>query len=111
MNDDELMTMVQEASFRYYWEAAEPNSGLALENIHGRQNMIASGASGFGIMALLVGTERKFITRKQSVDRFIRIVNFLNKAETFHGAYPHFIDGLTGKIVPFLEQETMGQIL
>lgn len=101
MSDDELMTMVQEASFRYYWEAAETNSGLAKENMHGRHNMIASGASGFGIMALLVGTERKFITRKESVDRFVKIVNFLDKAETFHGAYPHFIDGPTGKAVPF----------
>ncbi len=108
MNDEELMTMVQEASFRYYWEAAEPNSGLAMENIHGRHHMIASGASGFGIMALLVGTERKFITRQQSVDRFVRIVNFLQKAETFHGAYPHFIDGLTGKVVPFFGSKDNG---
>ncbi len=63
MTDDELLTMVQEACFRYYWEGAEPNSGLAKENIPGRQNMIATGASGFGIMALIVGTERKFITQ------------------------------------------------
>ncbi len=108
MSDEELLTMVQEASFMYYWEAAEPNSGLAKENIHGRHNMIASGASGFGIMALLVGTERKFITRKQSVDRFVKIVNFLDKAETFHGAYPHFIDGLTGKVVPFFGTKDNG---
>lgn len=101
MKDDELLTMVQEACFRYYWEGAEPNSGLARENIHGRHNMIASGASGFGIMALLVGAERKFITRKEAVERFVRMVKFLDKAETFHGAYPHFIDGLTGKAVPF----------
>ena len=108
MSDDELMTMVQEASFRYYWEAAEPSSGLSKENIHGRHNMIASGASGFGIMALLVGTERKFITRQQSVERFVRIVNFLDKAETFHGAYPHFIDGTTGMVVPFFGKRDNG---
>ena len=93
MTDDELLTMVQEASFRYYWEAAEPNSGLAKENIHGRHNMIATGASGFGIMALIVGTEKKFITRKESVERFVKIINFLEKADRFHGVYPHFIDG------------------
>jgi len=101
MTDDELLTMVQEASFRYYWEAAESNSGLAKENISGRQNMIAAGASGFGIMALLVGTERKFISRENAVDRFVKIVNFLDKAETFHGMFPHFIDGPTGKVEPF----------
>ncbi len=108
MNDDELLTMVQEACFRYYWEGAEPYSGLARENISGRQNMIATGASGFGIMALIVGTERKFITREQSVERFIKIVNFLENAETFHGVYPHFMDGTTGKVVAFFGKRDNG---
>jgi len=108
MTDDELLTMVQEASFRYYWEGAEPTSGLARENIAGRQNMIATGASGFGIMALIAGTERKFITREESVERFTKIVNFLEKAEAFHGVYPHFLDGTTGKVVTFFGKRDNG---
>jgi exo beta-1,2-glucooligosaccharide sophorohydrolase (non-reducing end) len=108
MTDDELLTMVQEACFRYYWEGAESNSGLAKENIPGRQNMIACGASGFGIMALLVGTERKFITREVSVERFVKIVNFLEKAESFHGVYPHFMDGPIGKVEPFFGHRDNG---
>src|SRR5688500_17319426 len=95
-NDDELLDMVQEAHFRYYWEGAEKNSGLALENIHGRRHMIATGASGFGIMALITGAERKFITRQQLVERFLKITSFLEKADKFHGAFPHFLDGSTG---------------
>lgn len=101
MTNDEFLTMVQKACFRYYWEGAEKVSGMAKENIPGRTNMIAAGASGFGIMALIVGTERKFITRKQSVERFLKITSFLEKAEKFHGAFPHFIDGSTGKVEPF----------
>jgi hypothetical protein len=108
MTDDQLLTMVQEACFRYYWEGAETTSGLAKENILGRTTMIASGASGFGIMALIAGTERNFITRKQSVGRFIRIVNFLENAEKFHGAFPHFIDGPTGKVEPFFGDRDNG---
>ena len=108
MTDNELLTMVQQACFRYYWEAAEPNSGLALENIHGRHDMVAAGASGFGIMALIVGTERKFISRKDAVERFLKIVNYLNRAETFHGAYPHFINGPTGKVEPFFGMKDDG---
>ena len=108
MSNDELLSMVQEASFRYYWEAAETNSGLAKENSAGRQNMIATGATGFGIMALITGTERKFISRKESVERFVKIVNFLEKAETFHGAYPHFINGPTGKAEPFFGKRDNG---
>lgn len=108
MTDDDLLTMVQEASFRYYWEGEEPNSGLARENIPGRQQMIASGASGFGLMALLVGTERQFITRQQSVERFLKIISFLEKTETFHGAFSHFIDGPSKKVEPFFGNRDNG---
>lgn len=108
MTDDELLTMVQEASFRYYWEGAESFSGMAKENIPGRQHMVACGASGFGTMALIVGTERGFITREESVTRFVQIVNFLEKAESFHGVYPHFIDGPTGKVEAFFGNQDNG---
>ena len=101
MNDSALLDMVQEANFRYYWEGAETNSGLALEDIPGRHHMIAAGASGFGMMALIAGAERKFITHQQAVDRFDKITSFLIKTEKFHGAFPHFINGETGKVVPF----------
>ena len=100
-SDEELMDMVQEASFRYYWEGAEPNSGLARENIPGRKNMIATGASGFGIMAIIVGVERGFITRDQAVQRMKKIVSFLGGCDTYHGAVSHFIDGPTGKTTAF----------
>ncbi len=108
MSDNELLTMVQEACFQYYWEGAEENSGLAEENIPGRRNMIASGASGFGIMALIVGTERKFITREQSIERFLKIVSFLDRAATFHGAFSHFIDGPTARAEPFFGKRDNG---
>jgi exo beta-1,2-glucooligosaccharide sophorohydrolase (non-reducing end) len=108
MTDDELLTMVQEACFRYYWEGAEEKSGMARENIPGRQNMIATGASGFGIMALVVGTERNFITRDESVDRFLQILAFLEKADRFHGVYGHFMDGPTGKVEPFFGSRDNG---
>ncbi|NVO19413.1 MAG: hypothetical protein HXX13_06920 [Bacteroidetes bacterium] len=101
LSDEELLTMVQEASFRYYWEGAEAKSGLSKEDIPGRQNMIATGASGFGIMALLVGADREFVSRDEAATRLVKILNFLEKAETFHGAYPHFINGLNAKVEPF----------
>ncbi len=108
MTDEELITMVQEASFRYYWDGAETESGLAKENTNGRQNMIATGASGFGIMALIVGSERGFITRQQAAERFTKIVNFLEKADKYHGAVAHFIDGKTGKTEAFFGKKDNG---
>jgi hypothetical protein len=108
MSDDDLLTMVQEAGFRYYWEGAEKESGLSKENILGRHDMIATGASGFGIMALIVGVERKFISRAAAVKRFTQVVNFLENTETFHGAFSHFVDGPTGKVEPFFGKRDNG---
>jgi len=108
MNDQDLLTMVQEAAFRYYWDGAEKVSGLSKENIPGRQHMVASGASGFGLMALIAGAERRFITRAQLINRFKQILAFLEKADTFHGAYSHFIDGPTAKAEPFFGERDNG---
>ena len=101
MTDGELLDMVQEAQFRYYWDGAEPASGLARENIPGRGDMIAAGASGFGIMASIVGIDRGFVTRGEGVERFLKITSFLERADRFHGAYAHFMDGPTGKVETF----------
>jgi hypothetical protein len=106
--DSAFLDMMQEAAFKYYWEGAEKVSGLAKENIPGRENMVATGAAGFGIMALLVGTERNFITRQQSVERFLQITSFLEKSEKFHGAFSHFIDGPTGKVETFFGKRDNG---
>jgi exo beta-1,2-glucooligosaccharide sophorohydrolase (non-reducing end) len=100
MTDDELLTMVQEASFRYYWDGAHPVSGMARENLPGDDRIIATGASGFGIMALIVGVDRQFITRQQGLDRLLTITHFLARADRFHGAWPHFMDGATGRRLP-----------
>ena len=106
--DEELLDMVQEASFRYYWDGAEPYSGLALENIPGRKNMIATGAPGFGIMAIIVGAQRGFITRDEAVERMIKITGFLKSCDKYHGAVSHFIDGPTGKTTPFFGDRDNG---
>ncbi len=100
LSDDELLTMVQEASFRYYWEAAHPVSGLTRENLPGRDDIVAMGASGFGIMTLLVGADRHFITREQAAGRVQQILTFLERADRFHGVWPHFLDGATGRRLP-----------
>jgi hypothetical protein len=101
MSDDEVLDMVQEAHFRYYWDGAEPESGLALECIPGDKNMVALGAAGFGLMALIVGIERNFISREQGIERIQKVVSFLAKADRYHGVWSHFLDGRTGKTVPF----------
>jgi hypothetical protein len=98
--DEELLTMLQQACFRYYWEGADHSSGMTRENIPGDDRIVATGASGFGIMALIVGADRGFITRTQAVERLTKIVNFLEHADRYHGVWSHFMNGSTGKTMP-----------
>ena len=103
MTDEELLTMLQEGCFRYYWEGAHPDAGMTLENIPGDDRIVATGASGFGIMALVVGVDRGFITREQGLERLTKIVAFLEKAPRYHGVWSHFMDGHTGASLPVFD--------
>lgn len=100
LSDDELLTMLQEACFHYYWEGADPHSGMALENTPGDDRIVATGASGMGIATLVVGVDHGFITRAQGIERLTKIVNFLEHAQRYHGAWSHYMDGSTGKTMP-----------
>lgn len=118
LSDDSLLTLVQEQTFQYFWEGAEPTSGLARERIHmdgeypqNDQDVITTGGSGFGIMAILAGMERGFITRQQGVERLHKIVNYLEKADRFHGAWPHWLHGPTGKVKPFGTKDNGGDLV
>jgi hypothetical protein len=99
-NDDELLDMVQEGCFRYYWEGGHPNCGMAIEILPGDTNLVAVGVSGFGIMPLVAGCDRHFITREQCADRLLKITRFLRKADRFHGVLLHFLNGNKGRINP-----------
>src|SRR5665648_809423 len=105
--EEALLDTVQKQTFEYFWDGAEPHSGLARERIHmdniypqNDQNVVTLGGSGFGIMAILVGVKRGFITREEAFSRYQNIVDFLSKADRFHGAWPHWLDGETGKVKP-----------
>ena len=109
-SDDELLDMVQQYTFRYFWDFADPASGMARErNTSG--NTVTSGGSGFGIMAMLVGIERGFITRDQGIARMQKILTFLENADRFHGAWSHWIDGNTGHVIPFSQQDNGGDLV
>ncbi|MCG2616125.1 beta-glucosidase [Terrimonas sp. NA20] len=102
ISDDELLTKVQQQTFKYFWDFGHPVSGLARERSNGDNNLVTSGGSGFGILAIITGIERGFVTRAEGFARMQKIVAFLkNTAQTFHGAYPHWLNGTTGAVIPF----------
>lgn len=101
LTHEQLLDKVQQQTFKYFWDFAHPVSGLARErNTSGE--IVTSGGSGFGLMAIITAIHRGFITRAQGLARLQTIVGFLkNTAQTFHGAYPHWLNGTTGAVVPF----------
>ena len=115
---DSIYTDVQRTTFQYFWDGAEPTSGLARERYHvdgdypeNDQSVVTSGGAGFGVMAILVGIERGFITREQGRERLEKIVGFLERADRFHGAWPHWWYGETGKVKPFSPKDNGGDLV
>lgn len=111
ITDEDLLTLVQEKTFGYFWDYAHPVSGLARER-YGSDDTVTSGGSGFGIMTIPVGIERGFITREEGAERMRKIVGFLGeKAQRFHGAYPHWLNGSTGSVIPFSGNDNGGDLV
>jgi len=118
IGDDSLLTLVQYRTFQYFWDGAEPQSGMARERFHvdniypeNDKNIVTTGGSGFGVMAILVGIHRHFITRAEGFSRLQHIVDFLKKTDRFHGAWPHWLNGETGKVKPFSPKDDGADIV
>lgn len=115
-SDTELLQLTQLETFKYFWDFAEENSGAARERYHPNDpsrdaNVVAIGGTGFGLMAILVGIERGFITREEGLTRLSNLLTFLEGANRFHGAWPHWINGATGDVIPFSSKDNGGDLV
>ena len=110
ISDEELLTLVQQQTFKYFWDFAHPVSGLAQER-NSSGNTVTIGGSGFGVMAILVGIERGFITRLDGINRLAQIVDFLTTADRFHGVWPHWMNGNTGQTIAFSTKDNGGDLV
>ncbi len=100
LTDEKLLDLVQHQSFKYFYDFAHPASGMVLErNTSG--DIVTSGGSGFGLMALILGMERGFITRQEGLEQLERMVTFLETCDRYHGVWPHWLNGGSGEVVPF----------
>src|SRR5579862_8602931 len=118
ISNNALLDLVEKQTFEYFWDGAEPNSGMAAERIHldnvypaNDQRTIATGGSGFGCMAIIAGIHRRYISRAEGFRRFDKIVSFLERADRFHGAWPHWIDDATGHVIPFGADDNGGDLV
>lgn len=113
--DDALLDLVQKQTFRYFWDYAHPVSGLARERSteafgYGPE-VVTTGGSGFGVMAIVIAAERGWIARQEAIDRLLRGVRFLWKADSYHGVFPHFLHGGTGRTIPFTRKDDGGDLV
>jgi hypothetical protein len=104
LTDEKLLDLVQHQTFKYFYDFGDPVSGMARER-NSSLDTVTTGGTGFGLMTMLVGMERGFITRQEGIDRIEQIVDFLENADRFHGAWPHWLSGSTGKVIPFSEKD------
>ncbi|MBE0673153.1 MAG: Ig-like domain-containing protein, partial [Bacteroidales bacterium] len=110
ITDDELLDLVQQQTFGYFYDFAHPASGLARER-NSSGDVVTTGGSGFGIMAMIVAMERGFITRAEGLVHMGKILGFLETCDRYHGVWPHWLNGSTGKTVPFSEKDDGGDLV
>lgn len=114
LSDSALLDLVQKQTFKYFWDFAHPVSGMARErsNItdYGPET-VTTGGTGFGVMSVIVATERKWVTRDTAAKFLLKMVNFLLKSPSYHGAFPHWMDGATGRTIPFSRKDDGGDLV
>jgi len=116
--DDALLEIVQRQTFRYFWEGAHPVSGLAFDRRtsgtsadDAAEDPVTIGGSGFGVMTLIVATERGWIERAAALERLGRMLELLLSATRYHGAFPHFMNGRTGETIPFSQSDDAADLV
>ncbi|MEP6749847.1 MAG: glucoamylase family protein [Bacteroidota bacterium] len=109
LSDSALLDIVQKQTFRYFSDFAHPVSGMARERSNVAYNyddeVVTTGGTGFGVMSVIVATERKWIARDSAARFLLKMVNFLSKANSYHGVFPHWLNGLTGITIPFSRKD------
>jgi hypothetical protein len=113
--DDALLEAVQRQTFRYFWDGAHPDSGLAYDRRTTQgapaDDKVTIGGSGFGVMALIVAAERGWVTRDAALERLRRMLDLLFKARCYHGSFPHFMNGRTGETIPFWRKDDAADLV
>ena len=114
--DPEILELTQRGTTKYFWEYAEVNSKLARERYHTDNpgtdaNVVTTGGSGFGLMTILVAIKNGYVSRAEAVSRLTISLNFLQNANRFHGAWPHWLNGSTGNVIPFSAMDNGGDLV
>ncbi len=101
-SDIVLLNEIERTAFEYFWNEANPDTGLVLDraNANGGSNCNFSSiaATGFGLTALCIGHDREYRSRREIEQRVAQTLDFIaHHLPTEHGFLYHFLDPVTGK--------------
>ena len=115
LSDSALLDLVQKQTFRYFWDFAHPVSGLSRERSNVAfdygDEVVTTGGTGFGVMSVIVAAERGWISRDTAAKFLLKMVKFLWNADAYHGVFPHWLNGATGKTIRFSRRDDGGDLV
>jgi len=102
--DNKLLDKLERASFLFFWESADPHSGLVKDRSRAdgqdARQIASIAATGFGLTALCIAHERRYTTRSEIEQRVLHTLRFLcNSLPHEHGFYYHFVNYRAGERV------------
>jgi hypothetical protein len=100
--DDQFLNDLEAASFLFFWEQGNSKTGLVKDrcNVHYPDQGVVSSiaATGFGLTALCVGDQRRFVSTSDALDRVLTTLRFLwKKLPSQRGFFYHFANPETGE--------------
>jgi hypothetical protein len=115
LSDEALLDLAQRKSFLYFWDGAHPSYGLARDRISvtkkSEDDIVATGACGFGLMAIIVAVSRNWVKREAAIERLTLMLDGLERAVSYHGVFAHFLDGRTSATIPFSRKDDGGDLV
>lgn len=104
--DQQLLDEMERLSSCFFWEQANPDTGLVKDRCNARdatsdKNAVASiAATGFGLTALCIAVQRQFVSDEQARERVLTTLKFLSDRLPNHrGFFYHWADINTGERV------------
>src|SRR5215470_16048793 len=97
---------LQQRSFRYFWEQADPQTGLVPDRARmdgspldaNHQNVASIAATGFGLTSLCIAADRGWTSKAEALERTRNTLRFFD-SRAFHqrGWFYHWLDAKTGE--------------
>jgi hypothetical protein len=100
--DESFLEELQRATFQYFWEQTDTETGLVKDRCnvrreHDNSTVASTASTGFGLTALCIGSQRRYVSMSEASDRVVSALRFLySRMPTHRGFYYHFADLHTG---------------